>query len=123
VDYTYDPHTGRYMRFVQGDPYVEELTGKQIGMANVIVQYVEHGKTDIVEDSLGSTSLNIVTTGEGRVQIFRDGVVIEGTWQRENITDFPRFLDAEGVPIPLKPGPTWIQYVPPSYEISITGNE
>lgn len=119
VDYAYDAGSGRYLRFVQGAPYVDELDGRQISTANVIVQYVEHLKTDIVEDSLGSTAINIVTVGQGRVQIFRDGVVIEGTWQREKETDFPRYLDAKGNPIPLKPGPSWVQFVPPDYKLTI----
>ena len=121
VDYSYNADKGLYMRFVQGEPYLEELTGQQIGMANVVVQYVAHEKTDIVEDSLGSTAINIVTIGEGRVQIFRDGRVIEGTWKRAQITDFPQYLDAQGNPIPLKPGSTWVQFVPPDYQLTISG--
>ena len=121
VDYTYDRNMGLYMRFVQGEPYVDELTNKQIGVANVIVQYVEHQNTNIVEDSLGSTSLNLVTTGEGRVQILRDGVVLEGLWRRAQLTDFPVYLDAQGKPIPLKPGTSWVQFVPPSYKLDIIG--
>jgi len=121
VDYTYDRNTGLYLRLVQGEPYLDELTGKQVGVANVIVQYVEHKSTNIVEDSLGSTAVNIITTGEGRVLIFRDGVVLEGLWRRAAISDFPEYLDAQGKPIPLKPGTSWVQFVPPSYKLDITG--
>lgn len=121
VDYTYDAGAGLYMRLVQGAPYLEELTGQQVGMANVVVQYVPHEKTDIVEDSLGSTAINIVTIGEGKVQVFRDGRVIEGTWKRAKVTDFPQYLDAQGNPIPLKPGSTWVQFVPPDYQLTIAG--
>jgi len=119
VDYAYDEASGLYLRSVQGKPFVEELTGKQLGTANIVVMYVEHKSTDIVEDSLGNTAINIVTTGEGRVLIFRDGVVLEGTWRRPAITDFPEFLDSQGQVIPLKPGTTWIQFVPPSYAIGV----
>ena len=119
VDYVYDKASGRYLRSVQNRPYVDELTGKQLGVANVIVQVVEHQTTTIVEDSLGSLALNLVTTGTGRVLIFRDGVVIEGAWRRAQITDFPEYLDAQGKPIPLKPGPSWVQFVPPSYKIEV----
>jgi hypothetical protein len=121
VDYTYDADRQRYLRFVQGDPYVDELNGAQIAASNVIVVYCEHLKTDIVEDSLGSTSINIVTTGEGRVQIFRDGQVVEGTWRRPDDSYMFAFTDAAGNTIPLKPGQSWIQFVPPNYELGITG--
>ena len=122
VDYAYDPGLQRYMRLVQGLPYLDELTNAQVGMANVIVIYAPHEKTDIVEDSLGSTSINIVTTGEGRVQIFRDGVVLEGIWKRGANTDLFRFTDQDGNNLPLKPGSSWIQFVPPDYELGITAN-
>lgn len=121
VDYNYDEASGLYLRSVQGKPFVEELTGKQLSTANIVVMYVEHKSTNIVEDSLGNTAINIVTTGEGRVLIFRDGIVLEGVWRRAAITDFPEFLDSQGEVIPLKPGTTWIQYVPPSYAIEVKG--
>ncbi|MBC7263269.1 MAG: DUF3048 domain-containing protein [Chloroflexi bacterium] len=117
VEYRYDRESGRYMRYVQGEPHIDDNTDQAVGVENVIVQYVEHQATDIVEDSLGNTAIRIVLTGQGPVQIFRDGVVISGIWRRDKETDFTQYLDADGNPIPLKPGHTWVQLVPPDYKI------
>jgi len=117
VDWKYDPEQGVYLRWVAGEPHLDGNTGQQITASNVIIQYAAHEATDIVEDSLGNTAIRIVLQGEGPVQICRDGVMIEGKWERHSLEEFTRFVDADGQPIPLKPGKTWVQFVPLDYEV------
>ncbi len=59
-------------------------TGAQLALDNVIVQFVAHQATNIVEDSLGSTSIRLDLFGSGRVLVFRDGQAFEGTWRSES---------------------------------------
>lgn len=110
--WTYDPETGLYLRFVHGVAHTDAVTEEQLSAANVIILYAEHQATDIVEDTLGSTAIRIVMTGKGRVQVFRDGVVVEGTWEREAENQLTEFKDAQGEPLELKPGVSWIEVVP-----------
>ena len=117
VDWKYDPQLGVYLRWVAAEPHLDGNTGQQIAAANVIIQYAAHEATDIVEDSLGNTAIRIVLEGEGRVQISRNGVMTEGKWQRHATEEFTRFVDMNGQPIRLKPGRTWVQMVPPDYEV------
>ncbi len=77
VAWTYDPEIGEYKRSVAGVRHLDGLTGEQLTADNVIILYCEHKSTNIVEDSLGSTAIDIVLEGEGRAQVLRDGVVIE----------------------------------------------
>ncbi len=119
VDWKYDPSSGRYLRFVQGKPHLEGLTKEQIAADNVIIFYAEHKKTDIVEDSLGSTAIDIVISGSGRAQILRDGLVIEAKWSQSSPKELIQYYDADGKLIPLRPGKTWIQLVPTDYKITI----
>ncbi len=123
VSYRYDPASGRYLRFVQGQPHVDGRSRKQLSVANVIVQHVPHLGTEIVEDSLGSTSIRIILTGQGQAEIFRDGVMIKGLWRREKRKEMTRYLDRKGHPIPLKPGNSWIQLVPTTMAIEVGGRE
>lgn len=118
VEYRYDP-SGSYLRFVQGEPHMDAVSGEQLKAANVIVQHAEHQKTDIVEDSLGTTSINIVLTGEGKIELFRDGVMIQGIWKRGEPREMTQYLNDKGKPLPLKPGNTWIQVVPIDYEVEL----
>ncbi len=121
VDWVYDGAKGRYLRSVQGKPHVDGLTGEQIGAENVILLYTEHKKTDIVEDTLGSTAIDIVLTGSGRAQLCRDGVVQEVRWERPASGGLIQYYDAAGNLVPLKPGQTWIQLVPTDYQVEIKG--
>ena len=118
VRFKYDPASGLYQRFVQGQAHLDALTNKQLTASNVVVQFVPHEKTDIVEDSQGTTSINITLLGEGKALIFRDGVVIPATWKTDNPKRMTRFLDEQGQPVAFKPGQTWIELVPPDYQIA-----
>jgi len=118
--WTYDPGSGRYLRFVHGVAHTDAVTGQQLSAANVIVFYAEHQKTDIVEDVLGSTAIRIVMMGKGRVQVFRDGVMVEGTWERTAENQLTEFKDAQGQPLELKPGNSWIEILPTMEEYRVT---
>ncbi|MEZ4708490.1 MAG: DUF3048 domain-containing protein [Caldilineaceae bacterium] len=116
--YQYDGGSGRYLRFLAGSPHVDGASGAQIGVENVIIQYVTHEATDIVEDSLGSTSIRLNLFGSGRAIVFRDGQAFEATWRSESRGDLPRFYLADGQEVALKPGRTWISVAPASYAVS-----
>jgi hypothetical protein len=118
TEWRYDPDSGRYLRWVSGEPLVDFANNLQISAANVIVYYAEHLPTDIVEDSNGATSIRIIVNGEGRAQVFRDGVVMEGLW-RDDGSQTPEFVFANGEPIPLKRGNSWIEVVPTDYEVLV----
>lgn len=119
VDYAYDAASGTYLRFVEGEKHIDALNGKQLAPANVIVLYAVHKNSDIVEDSLGNVAILITLMGEGRVQIFRDGVMLEGKWVRTEKKQVTRYKDASGQDIALKPGQSWIQIVPVDYKVVV----
>jgi hypothetical protein len=120
VEWVYDLESGLYQRRIGGQPHTEALTGETISAANVIVLYAEHRKTNIVEDSLGSTAIDIVLEGEGRAQFFRDGVLVEATWIPMGERGLIQYVDGDGDLIPLRPGKTWIQIVPLDYQVTFS---
>lgn len=118
VAYSYAADSGRYLRSLGGAPHLDGNSGAQVGVENVIVQFVPHQVTDIVEDSLGSLSIRLNLFGSGRAIVFRDGQAFEGTWQSNSRGDIPRFVDGAGNEIPLKPGRSWISIVPTDYTVT-----
>ncbi|MBP7963996.1 MAG: DUF3048 domain-containing protein [Caldilineaceae bacterium] len=118
VAYAYDVGSGRFLRFMGGIAHVDGSSGAQLGFDNVVVQYVPHEVTDIVEDSLGSKSIRLNLFGSGRAIVFRNGLAFEGTWRSDSRGDTPRFFANDGSEIPLKPGKTWISVVPLNYSIA-----
>ncbi|MFQ6015797.1 MAG: DUF3048 domain-containing protein [Anaerolineae bacterium] len=119
VLYKYDSEQGNYLRSVLGKPHTDALSGEQIRVTNVLVIYVNHVETLIIEDALGSRSVEIQLWGEGRAQLFRDGQVYEAKWVRSGRYAPLLFLYGEEERIPLKPGNTWIQVVPLNMELEV----
>jgi len=119
VEWVYDAGTGQYLREVDGVAHTDALTGDQIGAANVILFYTVHGETDIVEDTNGATAIDIVMTGSGRAVVVRDGIQIEGEWRRTAPDQVILYWDSAGEVIPLKPGKTWIELMPPGHDVSL----
>jgi hypothetical protein len=102
---------------VQGEPHIDALNGQQLTAANVIVHYAIYEETDVL-DVNGVPTLNIISTGEGRAQIFRDGVMIEAKWVRPGVKDFVQYVYLDGSPVPLRPGQSWVEIVPTDYQIT-----
>jgi hypothetical protein len=83
------------------------------------VLYATHEKTDIIEDSNNAVSVHIVLTGQGDATFFRDGVMVNGKWQRQSEQEFFNLTDASGNPYSLKPGNTFFELVPIGYKMDL----
>ncbi len=119
VTYRYDLRKGAYLRWILSTPHTDALTGKQVSVDNVVILYVNHVKTPIVEDALGAHSIQIQIWGQGQMQLCRDGKMYAGKWVRSARHKPLLFLDANGNPLPLKPGNTWIQLVPLNMKVKV----
>ena len=117
VEFRFDPQEQVYLRYVRGEPHLDALTGEQLTASNVIVHYAVYQETDVL-DVNGVPTLNIISTGEGRAQIFRDGVMLEAKWVRPGLNDFCQYLHLDGSPVLLRPGQSWIEVVPPDYQVT-----
>ncbi len=109
VKYTYDDATHTYVRYNGGRRH------HNLAPTNVVVQFVD---TQVLDD-IGR--LRIQTHGTGNALVFRDGKVIEGTWEKDasiNSPDQPmeqswtKFFDENGDEIALSRGQIWIAVVP-----------
>ncbi len=132
IEWRYDPGAGKYLRFVSGAPHNTQnydLNGRwgrtcepgapqteQIAASNVVVMQVKYEPTDFVEDTLNSYSAFVEMTGSGTALFYRDGVKIEGRWERPTLTSFFKFTDGNGNELALKPGNTWFELAPLDYQ-------
>jgi len=105
VSYVYDFDKGVYLRSMSGVPFMAAETKKQLQVKNVIVQY-----------STYTTQANIYKdwkmVGEGKADFYIGGMYVQGSWSKASPTEPTVYLDAEGKPIVLKPGNTWIHIHP-----------
>lgn len=114
VEYTYDSSSGVYLRFLASAPHLEALDGEQLAFENIVVIIANHVDTDIIEDTYSmAPSIQIQIWGTGPAILFRDGQAYQGLWARPEREDMLVLRDVTGqVPIPLKPGHTWVEVVP-----------
>jgi hypothetical protein len=120
--WTYDQASGMYQRAqdkADGSgkfyPATDRLTGKQLGVSNVIVLFARHTALN-----RAGTLIEIdLTYTQGKAALFRDGQVFPLRWTTQN-TDYEkktgllrpiRFVDADGNAFALKPGNTWVEVV------------
>lgn len=93
----YDASSNKYLRFYGTKPVVDQ-EGVQVAASNVVVQTIVYPS-----ESEG------ITTGTGKVQVFRDGKMVTGTWKRPDNKKPAEFFDADGTKISLTPGQTWVE--------------
>lgn len=103
--YDYDATTNSYKRSEGGKPHIDEKSGAQLNPKVVIAIVTPQG---IDPDGI-HTSYNMI--GGGKAYIFQDGTVVDGTWSKESETAQIRFGDANGSPLGLNAGQTWITAV------------
>jgi len=117
VEWRYEPALGGYVRYQGGDAEIDPASGGPLVSANVIVAAAVHEVTDIIEDTLGTKGINIKLHEFGDLRVFRDGKVYEGTWRASQEAP-PRWLGPGEVPVPLRPGQSWVQVVQQIEDVS-----
>ena len=103
-----------YLRFHGTTPHdwvnLEEETD-QVAFDTLVVmrmdRYTVHDPT-----GRGSSLPSVHTVGEGEAFVFYNGVVVEGTWERDSETDKFFLSTSDGVEIVLPPGRVWIALQP-----------
>lgn len=101
VRYTWDAKTGSYLREQGGAAHTDADSKIQIAPNVVIVPIMRKGAhPDGVHTSY-------TTTGSGKVYVFQDGTVTEGTWTKSSRSAQWVLKDSAGNPISLNRGQTW----------------
>ncbi len=113
AEWAFDSSTGLYNLSMDTEtadgrvviaPMTDRNDGSQIAFANVVVMfadYIEYASTLHDINLIGNPSYQAA-------MLFRDGMLIYGTW-RVPYPDRPIIFEtADGTPMPFKPGNTWI---------------
>lgn len=99
--FTYNPEDKLYYRSQYGSEQIDEMTGEQIAVTNVVFK-VCHGE---VRDDHDYLAFGIHGTGDAYV--FTNGKMIKATWEHASDYDANHFYDENGEEIVLNQGPTW----------------
>jgi len=116
--FTYDADQNQYLieQHIDGKdvPYVDGSDSQPVTVSNVLVLYTDIGS--VKGDDKGRKSVR--TTGEGDGLLLRDGMICAITWKRDKRTDTFSFLDKSGQDVPLAVGPSYINIVSASADVT-----
>ena len=116
-EWRYDPASGKYLRWIEsieneGEeneimemiPLADRLTGEQLAFSNIIILLAKY-----TELAPSAHTIDIWDNNNGLpAYLFRDGGMVRGEWASVNDNDPLYFTNADGSPMALKPGNTWI---------------
>jgi hypothetical protein len=125
IEWRYNPDTGHYDRWADGEPDLDANTGEQINVANVVLVYATHLLDRSIcefqsEDQCLAFSTEIILSGQGDATLLRDGRQYEVKWVRENRGDMLTLVDEGGQSVPMQIGHTWFQIIPTYYNDPVT---
>ncbi|TSC64772.1 MAG: Uncharacterized protein G01um101493_3 [Microgenomates group bacterium Gr01-1014_93] len=110
VEWIYDKTSNSYNRKNGGAEHTDLNNKKQLSPKNIVVQFErESNANDGYENNV---HLLYGTTGTGKILVFQDGKVTEGTWNKATRITRTKYLDKSGKEIEFNKGQIWIQTVP-----------
>jgi hypothetical protein len=129
ITYRYDRATNRYQRGVTGQSIQKDaLNGRRIAPANVIVLYMsarllpDSGPRSTNQEK-GRIDLRVI--GGGNALVLRNGEVIRARWSKASESAPTKLTFASGCnagqPVPLVRGQIFIQVVPTTTKVGVTG--
>ena len=111
ASWQYDAGSRQYVKTQDGRPFNNVGTGR-LHAKTVIVEYV----TSFLDTNPANSFHGYYTeayelTGDVRADIFVDGVLIHATWHHPDANVPAVYLDANGNPIDLDNGLTWVHVI------------
>ena len=138
--WVYDPLSASYWRYVDDataenagklHAEIDRLTGRQLQFENIVVLFVEQEVFEYKHVPVPTLiDWKLELGGGGYATLFRDGMKYDIRWSTkarayEKQTALARpiyFVDADGNPVPLKPGQTWLFVATPYSYVTNQGD-
>ncbi len=112
VVFTYDSVTNTYKRAEGGRPHVDAKTNEQLSPKIVVVPIIPRTQNGIYSV--------YAVNGSGKVLVFQNGTVTEGTWQKSDRKSQFKFTGSDGQPLKLAAGQTWVTMAATGADVTYT---
>jgi hypothetical protein len=99
VSYKYDKKSNTYLRSLANRPHMDAKSNKQVAPGVVIVPIIPRSQNGIYSV--------YAINGTGKVLVFQNGTVTEGTWSKKNRKSQFQLKTKDGEVLKLAPGQTW----------------
>lgn len=112
VEYNYDPASNTYPRSEGGRPHIDAPSNSQLAPKILVVPIVNRTQNGIY-------SVYAINDG-GKVFVFQNGTVSEGTWSKAGRKTQFKFTGSDGQPLKLAPGQTWVTLASSAGDVTFT---
>jgi hypothetical protein len=118
IHYDYDRATNTYLRGVTFEKkQIDAATGKRVAPKNVVIMLVHFGPLNDGHPEKKRLEADLI--GKGTAWIATNGRTIKGTWRKDGVLKPTRFFDANGKPVSLTVGQTFVQVLPVGTRVTI----
>ena len=104
TNWSYNAQANRYARTRSGKPEIDRGTGRQVTASNIAVLHTTSVYVSILYN-------RVKTVGSGKIELYQNGTVIQGTWEKATDKSKLLLLDKNGDEISLVSGSTWVEIV------------
>lgn len=109
--WTYDATRGQWLRNEGSTPFMDAVTGEQVGATNVVSIVAAHPDSGFdAQNAAPIPTYELV--GEGDAVVATAGMTIPARWRKAAEDQPMQLFDATGAPLLLAPGNTWVELVP-----------
>ena len=117
ISYAYDRTSNAWLRSVSGEgKQVDAGTGKRVAPKNVVIMFMSFAP---LNDGSTKGRLEAEFTGKGKAWIATNGTAVKGTWKKASMTAPTMFYGADGTPVTLTMGQTFVQVIPIGTKITV----
>lgn len=113
-EYKYDSESQTYTRYKATDLHLDENTNMPLSVKNIIIRLIDYTYAP------NGIHKEFYNTGSGKGYLISNGRVKDILWTKDSETDNTTYTNLDGSPLKLNSGQTWIQWIEPSANISIT---
>jgi len=105
--FRFDEASGLYYKYIFGSRHMDEASGEQLAVTNIIVQItnIRH----IAGDAEGRRAVDLVGSGAG--YLFTGGGYMPITWEKTSTTSPTRWFDSNGNILTINRGQTWVNVI------------
>ncbi len=117
ITYRYDRDSNTYRRSVTGEKQQTDRGRDQpVAPKNVVVMLVKFGP---LNDGANKHRLEAQLVGKGTAWVATNGKTIKGEWRKKSMTAPTQFFDADGKPVTLTIGQTFVQVMETGTKVTI----
>jgi hypothetical protein len=123
ITYRYDADTNTYRRYINGSkkPQVDRADGQVVAPKNVVILRMAFAPLN--DGHPQKHRLEAQDVGKGVAWIATNGYTIKGQWRKASPTAPTLLFDADGTPITLTAGQTFVQVLALNYTFTIHDGE